>query len=243
MATVRHLGLIPDLCIIDKAQSPLFYEQEEISEDGGQNIYREMSLMQMLALYWRVRKFKFTGYFEDNNDYQDGFTEEIVLERQKNNNPLANERELVCFNSGWQSGNVVMNIALADGFETQSEDLNKLAGKIKKDGTQMLPTIYIDWVGAGETGMNVASYAPIGLASQELAGGFTKLDLGYVGSFSWPIYGVEANTANFATMEITVEEWWEYHPNDGLGPIYDKITGKQLRAFPDSYARSSASVS
>ena len=46
-----------------------------------------------------------------------------------------------------------------------------------------------------------------------------------------------------SNLVIEPSEFWEYDPNDGLGPIYDKTTGKQLRPFPDSYARSSASVS
>ena len=50
-------------------------------------------------------------------------------------------------------------------------------------------------------------------------------------------------TETISNLVIEPSEFWEYDPNDGLGPIYDKITGKQLRAFPDSSASASASVS
>jgi hypothetical protein len=33
-------------------------------------------------------------------------------------------------------------------------------------------------------------------------------------------------------LRIEAEEYWPYDPDDGLGPIYDKDTGAQLRAFP-----------
>lgn len=31
---------------------------------------------------------------------------------------------------------------------------------------------------------------------------------------------------------VKPHEYWPYNPNDGLGPIYDKVTGEQLRPFP-----------
>jgi hypothetical protein len=33
-------------------------------------------------------------------------------------------------------------------------------------------------------------------------------------------------------LRATPAEYWPYDPDDGLGPIYDKDTGAQLRAFP-----------
>ena len=33
-------------------------------------------------------------------------------------------------------------------------------------------------------------------------------------------------------LEIEADSYWEYDPGDGGGPIYDKDTGAQLRAFP-----------
>ena len=52
---------------------------------------------------------------------------------------------------------------------------------------------------------------------------FEKVDyLTFRGTFSYgPAYYI-----------IQPGEWWEYDPGDGYGPIYDSITGQQLRPFP-----------
>lgn len=43
-----------------------------------------------------------------------------------------------------------------------------------------------------------------------------------------------ANTTESITnLLIEPSEFWEYDPGDGLGPIYDKHTGRKLRAFPN----------
>jgi hypothetical protein len=39
-------------------------------------------------------------------------------------------------------------------------------------------------------------------------------------------------TFNFLAPNYEILEYWPYDPNDGGGPIYDSITGAQLRAFP-----------
>lgn len=48
---------------------------------------------------------------------------------------------------------------------------------------------------------------------------------------------------SISNLVIEPAEFWEYDPNDGLGPIYDKETGKQLRAFPGSSASALAPAS
>jgi len=42
------------------------------------------------------------------------------------------------------------------------------------------------------------------------------------------------DVVSFTIDNLLIEpiEFWEYDPSDGGGPIYDKDTGKQLRAFP-----------
>jgi len=42
----------------------------------------------------------------------------------------------------------------------------------------------------------------------------------------------EGDTETISNLVIEPSEFWEYDPDDGLGPIYDKDTGAQLRAFP-----------
>ena len=34
------------------------------------------------------------------------------------------------------------------------------------------------------------------------------------------------------SITITASEYWPYDPGDGKGPIYDSVTGEQLRGFP-----------
>jgi len=58
-------------------------------------------------------------------------------------------------------------------------------------------------------------------------------------TFSTDIYAYntrffQQDFPNFLEMEVSLEavDYWEYDPNDGLGPIYNKNTGAQLRAFP-----------
>jgi hypothetical protein len=43
----------------------------------------------------------------------------------------------------------------------------------------------------------------------------------------------EFNNNLAVTATLDAVEYFEYDPNDGRGPIYDKDTGKQLRPFPD----------
>ena len=42
-----------------------------------------------------------------------------------------------------------------------------------------------------------------------------------------------AHRVNSVSGTLTATEYWPYDPNDGLGPIYDTATGKQLRPFPN----------
>lgn len=58
-------------------------------------------------------------------------------------------------------------------------------------------------------------------------------------TFTAPLYATNnrshlGNFSNFLNATVTLEaiEYWPYDPEDGGGPIYDKDTGSQLRAFP-----------
>ena len=79
------------------------------------------------------------------------------------------------------------------------------------------------------------------------SGVFSLLNTERTFSISRPAYGVlggvSSTTEYVSNLRIEPSEFWEYDPGDGLGPIYDKTTGAQLRAFPDPSASASASVS
>jgi len=73
--------------------------------------------------------------------------------------------------------------------------------------------------------------------SYEPAGQFTWTLLGksFVGDlFAQNTLLDQPGEASQADVQIQFEaiEYWPYDPNDGLGPIYDSVTGQQLRAFP-----------
>jgi hypothetical protein len=77
----------------------------------------------------------------------------------------------------------------------------------------------------------------LGLSSEMDAGTFTYKFLGK--TYTAPIvarpitFGSSRTPVNVSaqfTLEAT--EYWPYDPGDGLGPIYDSVTGAQLREFP-----------
>jgi hypothetical protein len=47
---------------------------------------------------------------------------------------------------------------------------------------------------------------------------------------SW-LYGQFAPITS-GSITVTPSEYWPYDPGDGGGPIYDSVTGAQLRGFP-----------
>jgi hypothetical protein len=72
--------------------------------------------------------------------------------------------------------------------------------------------------GGNEPGLELAN--PVGTCT--LAMGASE--------YAFTLFGNEFTTD--AEIRIEASEWWPYDPGDGLGPIYDTATGRQLRAFP-----------
>jgi hypothetical protein len=43
---------------------------------------------------------------------------------------------------------------------------------------------------------------------------------------------LEALLTELHLLKLVPSEYWPYDPGDGGGPIYDSVTGAQLRGFP-----------
>jgi hypothetical protein len=71
-------------------------------------------------------------------------------------------------------------------------------------------------------------------------GSYGSLNLKMLGkTYSCPIFASNRSSEQSGftnTLSINADlepaEYWPYDPDDGLGPIYNKDTGAQLRAFP-----------
>ena len=257
MATVRHLGLFPvkvigGPCVIKDAETlPSGPETET-----GPGTFRPigMKLEEVMALYWRVKSWK----FEHTRTEQ----EEIVPAAFGPNTEPANEKDLVCgYSVNELSAFVVTQVM--NNFPDQIENGKKSSAIfeifnyyqngpyiLKKDNL-FYPNINIAWE-SEETNISPnPGDAPLGSSSIQGENDvqFGQQDIVVLGkTYSIPMYFSEMvgeidGSEYFYHGEISVNEYWPYDPNDSLGPIYDKTTGKQLRAFPDSSASASASVS
>jgi hypothetical protein len=79
-------------------------------------------------------------------------------------------------------------------------------------------------------GGEVASVSEVGKMRIDVGGAFAELEFPYY-------MGLRAGegTVN-ASINLTLKavEFFPYDPGDGLGPIYDRSTGAQLRSFPST---------
>jgi hypothetical protein len=236
MATVRHLGLFPNiqiagkrLCVISKT------DQDDQIPDYGPGTYYPvaMSLRAVLALYWRIRKWKFIHTLDGNNQ-----PEEAVAQYQS---PPTSETDLICgFSAGGENKTIEYGMTTEAEFAT---DLSVSAMTIfgfgqkgpiilQVDGA-LYPRLNIAWEGPIRYFEETEENEGLGSSSAQIDGEEErgKLTLKVLqDEYKIPMY---ANSENaFYCGEIEAAEFWEYDPGDGLGPIYDKTTGAQLRAFP-----------
>jgi hypothetical protein len=76
------------------------------------------------------------------------------------------------------------------------------------------------------------------LAARQDAGNLTVQFLDY--EITIPLYSNWQNGANpppqgafiNCNVRVIADQYWPYDPEDGGGPIYDSVTGEQLRDFP-----------
>lgn len=79
--------------------------------------------------------------------------------------------------------------------------------------------------------LNQAQKWPSGLYSPGhfFLSGLTPESMSKTGYLS---YSLSLGAAGYVAM--SPQEYWEYDPGDGKGPIFNSTTGKQIRPFPDN---------
>ena len=208
MATIRHLGYFP-FCL------PLSNPVDTQPNFGYANLASAM------AFFWRLKKFKWSATLSDggSNSALCSSTFTRIADTEKN---------LVCFDRFSDNG-------LADYYTVD----NTIDGPYDYDGF-MAPTSRFVWAekqgnvyfSIGFEGTSdalrhswrvVAAEPEIGQPSAESV----EYEFGKNSLNLWTNTGED-----FAVPTFEVLEYWPYNPEDGGGPIYDSVTGEQLRPFP-----------
>lgn len=214
MATVRHLGLLPS-CITPALVQPGTAIEEVYYVLG-------VDLPTLLKWYWRVKTWSVSASVTSSNPFTPGtvtyeqtFTANNVRIgqfAQQYGDPQT-EKDLVCqrvtrFNELLGYTGVFNFDLFTDGVNTSVQSYDQL---------------YYPLLGIGFDGGNGGVVTT--LNGFGLSGGTITID-----GLSVPSFFSPDTTDGFIT--VTASEYWPYDPGDGGGPIYDSITGQQLRAFP-----------
>jgi hypothetical protein len=224
MATVRHLGLFP-FCL--PFANPVFGKPDYRNANG---------VNASMMFYWRVKEFAVTFTMPEVTFTQGGQT--ITLEEEevttKFTRPERNEKYLVC-GFGTQGTNGAPYL-IEDTYDEENVRFTGLQAvwldKSDITNPQLRWAVNISYV---EIGRRVGWRF---LSVEKTLPGFyyTKAQLlmaqGNVFEFHCELFDDGTSDGGLYLPTLQVTEYWEYDPLDGLGPIYDKITGKQLRPFP-----------
>lgn len=208
MATVKHLGLFP-FCF-----------------DPDQSYFKTKKDLLNIAvpMWWRVKRWTLqhtrvilSGDEITTHNYTDILDVTNTLYAVENNIAIETELDFVCLDRGWgEVGNHLWRVSggadsviwLGPNFYILIDDDDMVGADTASDANPKAGeiTLTMDILGVSKIISLYYTYVP------------------YIGGF-----------IDLLSVSGTLEplEWWEYDPNDGKGPIYDKDTGKQLRAFPN----------
>jgi hypothetical protein len=249
MATVRHLGLFAGGC-----PTPV-----NTQEQVGISLNTWMTLEEIMAFVWRVKSWKIIheSSVNPNGDNEYALNFEGVIRNTRNDwrytDPvgerieLDNEGQLVC-GSYFSAGELLDNCEgsceygwfQSHSYLASSIKYHKATGTFRPlievgmfnfifvQMSPAPPSYYLDLFGED------SGYASPGQVGQ------ARLQIGSVGyDESFPVYGHAfdggaASAAGSFNHVVSAEEYWPYDPEDGGGPIYDSVTGAQLRDFPAS---------
>jgi len=205
MASVRHLGLFP--LPNNNFEGPCLNMVPEYYE-GREKVWHQVTVEQAMRIYWRVKKWQIVV------DAEYGGNPITEIEQYDPTEPLEQETDLVCkYNVApyWQ-GAVAQGIGV-DALFVASGDFGYNAPiVIRKDENGALFVALAATLTAGaRTAISVALSDNLEFA------------------FSWSGASDEDGNPYSGTATVKPLEYWEYDPGDGLGPIYDKTTGAQLR--------------
>lgn len=179
----------------------------------------EMPLESALSFWWRVKNWTvdsaaLTVGPDDFGNYNevDLPTGEMTLQVPESG--IASEKELVCnIERQFGVGGGIVGGSYAAGIFLRIRPGAKKSGDLLKMNIDLLATTgpEVWWLVDGSPAESEIGTATINLDGQAL---------------QFPISGPETWTAS---VEISATEYWPYDPDDGLGPTYDKTTGKALR--------------
>ena len=206
MASVRHLGLFP-FCILDPANDP-----------NSSLVQMEMSVDLGLYFWWRVKKWTVDSASltiipeEGDPESIPIVTGEMTIELPAQG--ISSEKELVCpkqrqFSVGDTFDQVGVTLRIFPRAN-QSGDLIKMDIDVR---ASIQTTTYF-YGNGGEAAPHIVGTGTITVQDRNLI---------------FPIGGDFEGTGSLA---ISATEYWPYDPGDGGGPIYDSVTGAQLRGFP-----------
>jgi hypothetical protein len=212
MATVRHINYFPQ-CV----QS---YEAFLARTTGIATM--TMNLEQAMAFFWRVKTFL------------------LVEARQElENPPFVLINELYAKPSIYQSER-----SLVCGIQaiaaSNAEDLSAGSGLFadtgilyKSENEESILVGFLCSMNAGENFLfNSQPYLfyNFDTDAEELSPLTGSGVISFLGhSFTFDLYSA---TGLPSSIEVEAAEYWPYDPGDGGGPIYDSVTGAQLRDFP-----------
>ena len=242
MATVRHLGLFP-WCLYPNKDA--VKKEFGLTEDNYQfnlNFFEGFSAPINVAvkMYWIVRKWKAEGSFDfagpSNQvvkvDYTYTYFREAVTEKDLvcGAKQLIRQEELITYSHPDYTAPLFMGSAVFDIAIPQFPVALDRAGMPDPlNPKNLFVWQYAVFAGSEEQGISglidtrtQLPVSPSNILSHYKLKAFEK-------TYEIPVFKI---TSLDSSLTVTALEYWPYDPEDGGGPIYDKLTGKQIRAFP-----------
>jgi hypothetical protein len=262
MASVKHLGLFP-WCVYNSKQDFLEKYVLPFGETGleiyekSKSVFESMplNLTESMALYWQVRKWRVTGFFQASsggNEELSSNTINVPFDFVSTRNANS-EIDLICANQETgtypelitnysvtysvpyflpqTSTDFSLQISVVNtptsfdgyGFYGGDQIINNFVffqfGHI--DGENARYASWIDNVGTVDGFNSIPTTVSIAWLDQNIS----------VQAYTHDSYAAPPDIAPILTAQASIEasEYWEYDPEDGGGPIYDKFTGAVLR--------------
>jgi hypothetical protein len=240
MATVRHFGAFP-WCpwpSFEAFQKFILDAFGETSVSFAFALAFPLSAADAVTVYWRVRRWRLTGttWFALGGNTVTPFQVNHTFPR----NNIQTERDLVCWDLS--STDKLFEAVTIRVLETDILFDIQFPGTIiygvppmtrGVNGVDMWTTVTFGNNDQGE--FPAVSHDPNAF---QFGASPIKIPVNFLGKTAY-IDAFQADPPdpqpiNYFTpiYELTADEYWPYDPGDGGGPIYDTVTGAQLRAFP-----------
>lgn len=256
MASVRHLGLFP-FCILKKQDVINTIEESgsPLSYQDLLNVYETITanLSTNMALYWRVKSWRCTGEWQLDLLRGEGVetrSYDIVLTRN-----AETEKHLVCLEDTFEDGTLFvkgftgtpLSLETPDGGGTAFWGPYINVPSYNSAGLRFGPRAVIDqenetYSTGIDVGFNLLDgpdpdadfYAASSIALSPLSENVNgTIPLSLLGqTYSIPANVGSSQGALSCSLSVVATEYWPYDPEDGGGPIYNSVTGAQLRPFP-----------